>query len=422
MSEWEEYQLDEVIERFIDYRGKTPNKVTSGIPLITAKVIKDGTILPPDEFIEPDEYLSWMTRGLPKINDVLLTTEAPLGEVALVQNENIALAQRIILLRGKSDFVDNRFLFYSLQTGLMQHRLSARASGSTVQGIKSAELKKVLIPLPDVKIQKEIVLTLSCLDRKIENLRKQNETLEAIAQTLFKHWFVDFEFSNEDGKPYKSSGGEMVRSELGEIPAGWCVAPFETTFLIPLRNGLTRPRSVRGEGFYMVNMGELFANKRIGDLEMDRVQLSISECEKSLLEVGDILFARQSLVREGAGQCSIITDASEPRTFEGHLIRCRIDRRKANPFYFFYHFWSFSGSFQMRSLVEQVAAAGIRGSELAKLEMLMPPVEFQDKFFAVIEPLEKSIALNFRRIRTLTKTRDVLLPKLMSGKLRITAS
>ena len=147
MSKWEEYQLDEVIEKFIDYRGKTPNKVTSGIPLITAKVIKDGTILPPDEFIEPDEYLSWMTRGLPKINDVLLTTEAPLVEVALVQNENIALAQRIILLRGKSNFVDNRFLFYSLQTGLMQHRLSACASGSTVQGIKSAELKKVLIPL-----------------------------------------------------------------------------------------------------------------------------------------------------------------------------------------------------------------------------------------------------------------------------------
>ena len=198
------------------------------------------------------------------------------------------------------------------------------------------------------------------------------------------------------------------------------VAPFETTFLIPLRNGLTKPRSVRGSGFYMVNMGELFGNKRIGDLEMDRVELSDSEYEKSLLEVGDILFARQSLVREGAGQCSIITEAPEPRTFEGHLIRCRIDRKKANPFYFFYHFWSFAGGFQMRSLVEQVAAAGIRGSELAKLEMLIPPVERQDKFFTVIEPLEKSIALNFRRIRTLTKTRDVLLPKLMSGKLRIT--
>ncbi len=129
----------------------------------------------------------------------------------------------------------------------------------------------------------------------------------------------------------------MEPSELDEIPAGWHIAPFETTFLIPLRNGLTKPRSVRGNGFYMVNMGELFGNKRIGDLEMDRVQLSESEYEKSLLEFGDILFARQSLVREGAGQCSIITEAPEPRTFEGHLIRCRIDRKKANPFYFFYH-------------------------------------------------------------------------------------
>jgi len=223
MSEWKEYRLDEVIEKFIDYRGKTPRKVASGIPLITAKVVKDGTISPPDEFIDPVEYSSWMTRGLPKINDVLLTTEAPLGEIALVHDEKIALAQRVILLRGNLSVLDNGFLFYSLQTELMQHRLRARASGSTVQGIKSTELKKILIPLPDVNTQKQIVLTLSSFDRKIENLRRQNETLERIAQTLFKHWFVDFEFPNEDGKPYKSSGGEMVRSELGEISAGWRV-------------------------------------------------------------------------------------------------------------------------------------------------------------------------------------------------------
>lgn len=240
MNGWEEYQLDEVIKKFIDYRGKTPKKVSSGIPLITAKVIKDGTILPPDEFIEADEYSSWMTRGFPKVNDVLLTTEAPLGEVAIVHDANIALAQRIILLRGKSDVVDNGFLFYSLRTGLMQHRLSARASGSTVQGIKSAELKKVLIPLPDIDTQKEIVKILSCLDRKIENLRKQNETLEAIAQTLFKHWFVDFEFPNADGKPYKSSGGVMEPSELGEIPAGWRVSTLGDEFDIAI--GRTPPR------------------------------------------------------------------------------------------------------------------------------------------------------------------------------------
>jgi len=76
---------------------------------------------------------------------------------------------------------------------------------------------------PPIEEQKAIADVLSCLDGKIENLRRQNETLEAIAQTLFKHWFMDFEFPNEDGKPYKSSGGAMIPSELGEIPEGWRV-------------------------------------------------------------------------------------------------------------------------------------------------------------------------------------------------------
>jgi type I restriction enzyme S subunit len=79
MSEWREYLLEDVIEKFIDYRGKTPKKTDAGIPLVTAKVVKAGKILPPNEFIAPEDYDSWMTRGLPEINDVVLTTEAPYG-------------------------------------------------------------------------------------------------------------------------------------------------------------------------------------------------------------------------------------------------------------------------------------------------------------------------------------------------------
>lgn len=100
MSEWREYLLEDVIEKFIDYRGKTPKKTVAGIPLVTAKVVKAGKILPPNEFIAPEDYDSWMTRGLPEIDDVVLTTEAPLGEVALIKDKNVALAQRIITLRG----------------------------------------------------------------------------------------------------------------------------------------------------------------------------------------------------------------------------------------------------------------------------------------------------------------------------------
>jgi len=105
--------IEEATECLIDYRGKTPPKTDSGIRLVTAKVVKGGKIHEePAEFIAADFYDEWMRRGLPQKFDVLLTTEAPLGEVAILRNEaRIALAQRIILLRAKPGLLDPVFLF-----------------------------------------------------------------------------------------------------------------------------------------------------------------------------------------------------------------------------------------------------------------------------------------------------------------------
>ena len=101
------------------------------------------------------------------------------------------------------------------------------SQGSATKFLTAVILRNLSLDLPLISEQQEIASVLTCLDRKISNLRQQNETLEAIAQTLFKHWFVDFEFPNEDGKPYKSSGGAMERSELGEIPVGWLVGTLK---------------------------------------------------------------------------------------------------------------------------------------------------------------------------------------------------
>ncbi|MDP1594756.1 MAG: restriction endonuclease subunit S [Gallionella sp.] len=191
MSEWQEYLLEDVVEKFIDYRGKTPKKTDAGIPLVTAKVVKAGKILPPNEFIAPEDYDSWMTRGLPEIDDVVLTTEAPLGEVALIKDKNIALAQRIITLRGKRDLLFNPFLKFYFQNETGQHELQSRASGTTVFGIKASVLKKVPIELPPLSEQKSIAAVLSSLDDKIDLLHRQNQTLEAMAATLFRQWFVE---------------------------------------------------------------------------------------------------------------------------------------------------------------------------------------------------------------------------------------
>ncbi|KAF5424462.1 MAG: type I restriction enzyme, S subunit [Candidatus Methanomarinus sp.] len=191
MSEWKEYILEDVIDKFIDYRGKTPKKMESGIPLITAKIVKRGKILEPNEFIAPEDYDSWMTRGLPEIDDIVLTTEAPLGEIALIKNKNVALAQRIITLRGKKQYVFNPFLKYYFQSSIGQYELQSRASGTTVFGIKAAVLRKVPVCLPPLPEQRAIASILSSLDDKIDLLHRQNQTLEAMAEALFRQWFVE---------------------------------------------------------------------------------------------------------------------------------------------------------------------------------------------------------------------------------------
>lgn len=134
--------IGHLIETLIDYRGKTPPKSSSGVPLITAKVIKGGFILPePREYIAEEIYESWMRRGLPRAGDILITTEAPLGEVAQVgADARIALAQRVILLRPDHARVDPQFFFHYLRSPQARASLTRRASGTTVSGIRQPEL------------------------------------------------------------------------------------------------------------------------------------------------------------------------------------------------------------------------------------------------------------------------------------------
>ncbi|RLF68398.1 MAG: hypothetical protein DRN57_04210 [Thermoplasmata archaeon] len=183
----------------------------------------------------------------------------------------------------------------------------------------------------------------------------------------------------------------------------WEEVTFEDLYEIPSRNGLNKPKRVRGSGTKMVNMGELFAYPRIRNPEMERVPLTDNERKKSILKSVDLLFARQSLVREGAGKCSIVMETPEPTTFESHLIRVRLDKTKVNPIWYFYYFMSYEGMGNVRSLVMDVAAAGIRGSELAKLKVPKPPKEIQDKIASILSNYDELIENNSKRIALLTE-------------------
>lgn len=165
---------------FIDYRGKTPPKTDSGIRLITAKNVRFGFVADePAEYVSGKTYKEWMTRGFPRRGDVLFTTEAPLGNVAVLNtDETIALAQRVINFRLYAE-LSPQFLTYCLMSPLMQEALIDRATGMTAKGIKSSKLKLVPVPVPPVAEQRRIVEKIDemmCLCDELESNLMQQQT------------------------------------------------------------------------------------------------------------------------------------------------------------------------------------------------------------------------------------------------------
>lgn len=174
------------------------------------------------------------------------------------------------------------------------------------------------------------------------------------------------------------------------------VIHFGELYSIPTSNGVSRPSAVRGEGFHMINMGELFSNNIINEMPMERVKLSLKEQEKYLVKKGDLLFARQSLVASGAGKCSIVNNIIEPTTFESHLIRVRLDEKKCFPRYYYYLFQLPYNP--VKTIVNQCAQAGIRGSDLAKIKVPIVSLKTQCSISETLSTYDNLIENNSKRI------------------------
>ena len=160
------YRQIKAICDIVDYRGKTPTKTSSGVFLVTAKNIRKGYIdyEKSQEYISASDYDDVMRRGIPKIGDVLITTEAPCGNVAQVDREGIALAQRVIKYRPKSEIINSAYLKYVLLGKEFQSKLNAAATGGTVKGIKGSKLHKLTIPVPSIDAQEKVVSLLESFD------------------------------------------------------------------------------------------------------------------------------------------------------------------------------------------------------------------------------------------------------------------
>lgn len=187
--------IGEMLNSIIDYRGKTPPKSDFGIPCISAANVKHGRIdLASASYVSQETYDKWTTRGFPKPGDVVITTEAPAGEVALFPGDRTyLLTRRVMALQVNPEELDNRYLIYALQTPAIKEQLFAVARGTTVPRVLKTDITGLQIPSPPLPEQKAIAHILGSLDDKIELNRRMNATLEGLAQALFQSWFVDFD-------------------------------------------------------------------------------------------------------------------------------------------------------------------------------------------------------------------------------------
>jgi len=401
--EWKTLPLEDCMSAIIDYRGKTPEKTTSGIPLVTAKVIKGGRIERPDEFISETDYAAWMRRGMPNPGDIVMTTEAPLGEVAQLDGRKVALAQRVITLRGKPGLLDNTFLKFLLQSSPIQAQLCSRSTGTTVVGIRQSELRKVRLTLPPFAEQQAIAGVLGALDDKIESSRRTSQTLERVARAIFRAWFVDFEPVKAKAAGARSFPGmlqeafdalptRLVESELRPMPEGWAVDHLDS-----------------------------IATVGSGKRPTGRSDTPTPECGVPLYGGGGRmgytpvpLYEKPILFTGRVGTLGLIFRISAPSWPSDNTLIVE----PQDGFFDFTYFWL--KEFDLITLNRGSTQPLLTQTDLKRQRIIRPPEELVNWFASIVSPMFAKIDADLHESSKLASMRDYLLPKLLSGKVRVT--
>lgn len=361
---------------------------------------------------------------LPK-GTILFSSRAPIGYVAIAKKE-VCTNQGFKNIICNKKYSDNEFLYYIIKNKTKE--IESIAGGSTFKEVSGKVVKEFKIPVPPLEEQKAIAHILSTLDEKIEVNNQINKTLEKMAQLIFKHWFVDFEFPNEEGKPYKSSGGKMIESELGMIPEGWRVGTFGEyidTVLggdwgkkNPQGNYIKKVYCLRGADIPEVKKGKK------GNMPK-RYILEKNYKNKKLSDRDLVVEISGGSPTQSTGRITYITNFMLSRYTEDFVCTnfCRaITLKDKNFMEFFYSYWTRLYDLNVFFQYEN-GTTGIKNFDintfLDKFLIIKPSKKVVYKFHYIIEKFINIIQNNGNENIKLTEIKDSLLPKLMSGEIRV---
>ena len=415
MSEWKELKIEDFCEVI---GGGTPSTKEDSyyggdISWITPRDLtnyKNRFISRGERNITDLGLKNSSAKILPK-NSILLTSRAPIGYLAIAENE-VCTNQGFKSLIVDAAKADYNFVYYLIKSNV--ERIKGLGTGTTFAEISGSVVKGLKFTIPDLPTQTAIAEILSSLDDKIELNNKINQELETLAQTLFKQWFIDFEFPNENGEPYKSSGGEMVESELGEIPKGWKVKTLDDISNITI--GRTPPRKEHQWFSTDINDVKWISIRDMGNCgtyihttSEFLTEDAVSRFNVPVINSNTVIISFKLTV----GRISITTERMLSNEAIAHL---NLNNKEIYPEFLYLFLKQFN--FDSLGSTSSIATA-VNSKSIKSLPFIYPSKEILARFKEVLVPLFSRIhSLTFEN-KEIVSLRDEMLPKLISGELEI---
>lgn len=410
MSESTKVLLKDISTELSDGLHKAPKFVYNGEYLfVNATNLENGHIVEKDKAKRTthEEYLKYSVPLTDRT--ILYSIDGTIGNIARYRGEKCVLGKGACYINLK-DSVNYDYVYYQLQSHDFNEYIRTMATGSTIRHISLKTMRNYCFNLPPLPTQHRIAAILSSLDDKIENNRKTCEKLEEVAQAIFKRWFVEFEFPNEDGQPYKSTGGEMVYcEELGkEIPKGWRVKPFgDIVDSISERHSFNKPELI------FLNTSDIY-NGEVLKSEYTNITTLPGQAKKSI-QIKDILYSE---IRPKNRRFAYIDFECMDYVVSTKLmvLRCK-DSKLSSLVYFYLTNQDTINNLQTLAESRSGTFPQIRFDNLKNMTVALPM--HCSKFTSFFETFLEQMQMNRREIKSLQQTRDALLPKLMSGELTV---
>jgi type I restriction enzyme S subunit len=402
-----EISLHDAVKFIVDNRGKTVPTADNGIPLIATNCIKNNGLFPVFEkirFVSEETYKTWF-RSHPEPGDIIFVNKGTPGRVCLVPNPvNFCIAQDMVALRVDESVIYPKYLFAALRSDYIQNVIENMHVGTLIPHFKKSDFERLMIPVPDEVTQKYIGNLYYDLSMAIELNNQINKNLEEMAQAIFKSWFVDFE-------PFRD--GEFEESELGLIPKGWRVGKLSDVGEI-IGGGTpskSKPEYYAEIGIPWITPKDLSINKNkyISRGEIDISELGLRESSARLMPKGTVLFSSRAPI----GYIAIAKNAVT--TNQGFKSVVPFENISSEYIYLLLK----NSINEIESRATGSTFKEISGGEMKKVPIILPPKEIIRKFNEIATTLGKTQASLEDENSILMSIRDTLLPKLMTGEIRV---